>query len=40
MALKTTTEEEKYKFIIDIASGNIKYQEILNWTKKHTKSSI
>ncbi len=36
----TATEEEKYKFIMDIAYRNIKYQEILKWTEKHTKSSI
>jgi len=27
------TQEEKYKFVIDIASGKLKFEEIRNWMK-------
>ena len=29
------TEEEKYEFVIEIASGKIDYESILNWIKIH-----
>jgi death on curing protein len=29
------TEEEKYQFVIDIASGKSDYESILRWIKKH-----
>ena len=29
------TEEEKYQFVIDIASGKIEFESILNWIKNH-----
>lgn len=28
------TQEEKYRFVIDIAAGKIKYNEIVAWTKQ------
>lgn len=31
------SEEEKYKFIMSIASGKLKFEEILNWIKIHTE---
>ncbi len=31
------SEEEKYKFIMSIASGKLKFEEILNWVKIHTE---
>ncbi len=34
------TEEEKYQFIINIASGKMSYEEILNWTIEHTRKWI
>jgi death on curing protein len=30
------TQEEKYQFVIDIASGNIKFEEIVIWLNNHT----
>ena len=35
----TATEQEKYDFIVGIASGDIKFEEILYWLKIHTSSS-
>ena len=29
------TEEEKYQFVIDVASDKIEYESILDWIKKH-----
>ena len=31
------SQDEKYEFIMKIASGKIGYKDILNWTKEHTK---
>ncbi len=33
----TSTEEEKYNFVINIASGKIKYEEILQWLSINVK---
>jgi death-on-curing protein len=30
------TQEEKYEFVIGIASGKRKYEEILDWLQQHT----
>ena len=30
------TQKEKYEFVIKIASGNMKYDEIVKWLKFHT----
>lgn len=30
-------EDEKYRFVISIASGNLKFEGILDWVKLHTK---
>lgn len=32
------TQKEKYDFVIDIASGNIRLEEIIEWLKIHTES--
>lgn len=32
----TAAEELKYKFVIDIAAGKIRFEEILTWLQKHT----
>ena len=34
------TQQDKYDFIIDIASGKIKYEEILTWLESHCKKQI
>ena len=31
-------EEEKYSFIMKIASGELEYEDILRWVKEHIKS--
>ena len=31
------TEEEKYQFVIGIASGKLDFESILNWIKNHSK---
>ena len=31
----SATQEEKYEFVIGIASGKIKYEQILDWLQKH-----
>jgi death on curing protein len=31
----STTEEEKYDFVINVAAGKWDYDQILNWIKKH-----
>jgi len=33
-------EEEKYKFIMSIASGKLKFEEILNWIKINTEKNL
>ncbi len=33
----TASADDKYEFIINIASGTLKYDEILNWLKSNTK---
>ena len=30
------TQEEKYAFVIDIASGNIQFEQIVEWLNSHT----
>jgi death-on-curing protein len=30
------TQEEKYQFVIEIASGKSKYEEIITWLNAHT----
>ena len=32
------TEREKYDFVIAIASGRLRFEEIVNWLTKYTKS--
>ena len=34
------TQQDKYDFVINIASGKIRYEEILMWLKSHTKKQI
>lgn len=34
------TLEEKYEFVIGIASGNIKYEEICKWLYRHTQKVV
>ena len=34
------TQQDKYNFIIDIASGKTKYEEILRWLESHCKKQI
>ena len=34
------TQQDKYNFIIDIASGNSKYEEILKWLESHCEKQI
>jgi prophage maintenance system killer protein len=29
------SQEEKYRFVIDIAPGNNKHEEIVDWLKNH-----
>ncbi len=31
----STTEEEKYDFVINVAAGKWDYDQILDWIKKH-----
>jgi death on curing protein len=33
-----TDQESKYNFVIQIASGNLKFDGILNWLKENTKT--
>ena len=32
----SATQEEKYEFVIEIASGKIKYEQIVDWLQKYT----
>jgi prophage maintenance system killer protein len=32
------TQNEKYDFVINIASGNIRLEEIIEWRKIHTEN--
>lgn len=34
------TQQDKYDFVINIASGKIRYEEILMWLESHTKKQI
>lgn len=34
------TQQDKYDFVISIASGKIRYEEILMWLESHTKKQI
>jgi death on curing protein len=34
------TQNEKYKFVIQIASGKIKYLQIAEWLKAHVKKNV
>ena len=34
------TQHDKYNFIIDIASGKTRYEEILRWLESHCKKQI
>ena len=31
------SQDEKYDFVLSVAEGNLKYNEILNWTRERTK---
>ena len=31
------TQQEKYEFVMSIASGKKRFDEIVNWLEKHTK---
>ena len=33
----TATQDEKYGFVIDIASGKTQFEEIMNWLTKHVR---
>ena len=34
----SASQDIKYQFVIDIATGKMKFQEILNWLQIHTIS--
>ena len=35
----TASQDNKYEFVINIASGVIKYEEIMTWLQTHTKKN-
>jgi death on curing protein len=34
----TASEEEKYDFVISIAAGEVKFDQIVNWLNAHLKN--
>lgn len=34
----TASQDEAYDFVIEIATGNMHYDQILNWLQQHTQA--